>query len=63
MLHSAKSLPKPQLGTNLQILALFNGSFFLLVPNLSLEVEAVKATAHIIRYIVVIHSFLRDCAA
>jgi len=63
MLHSAKSLPKPHLVTHLQVLVLFNGSFFLLVPNLSLEVEAVKAAAHIIRNVVVIHSFLRDCAA
>jgi len=63
MPHSAKSLPKPHLVTHLQVLALINGSFFLLVPNLSLEVEAVKAAAHIIWNIIVIHSFLCDCAA
>jgi len=33
-----------------------------LVPILSLEVEAVKAAAHTIWNVVVIHSFLRDCA-
>ena len=63
MPYSAKSLPKPHLVTQLQVLVLFNGSFFLLVPNLSFEVEAVKAAAHIIRNVIVIHSFLRDCAA
>jgi len=63
MLYSAKSLPKPHLVTHLQVLTLTNGSFFLLVPNLSLEVKTVKAAAHIIRNIVVIHSFLDDCAA
>jgi len=63
MPHSAKSLPKPQLVTHLQVLVLINGSIILLVPNLSLEVEAVKAAAHIIWNVVIIHSFLRDCAA
>ena len=63
MPHSAKSLPKPHLVTHIQVLVLINGSFFLLVPNLSLKVEAVKAAAHINWIVVVIHSFLRDRAA